>query len=178
MKTRIPVYVACILIIISIQSTVIDYFKINNVKPNLLLIFIICIALLRGNIDGGIVGFIAGLLQDILFGKVLGFYALFGFYAGITIGVINKRLYRENYFVVMFFTFTTTIIYEFAVYFFNILTPLLLSSARVSAEIIGPLANKLFTEAVYNSVVSIFMYILVIKINNAIENTGKISRKY
>jgi hypothetical protein len=76
MKTRIPVYTACILIIITVQSTLADYIMINNVKPNLLIIFIISVALLRGIFEGGIVGFIAGLVQDILFGKVMGFYTL------------------------------------------------------------------------------------------------------
>jgi len=178
MKIRIPVYVVCILIIASIQSTLVDYIKINNVKPNLLLIFIISIALLRGNIEGGIVGFFAGLVQDILFGKVLGFYALIGLYFGVIIGMLNKRLYRDNYLVVTFFTFTSTIVYELLIYLFNTLLPLALSSGDFSFELLNPLMNVTLTETLYNSLMSIPIYILTMKIDNKIEIAIKNSRKF
>jgi len=178
MKIRIPVYVICILLIISIQSTLLNYININNVKPNVLLIFIISIALLRGNIEGGITGFFSGLVQDILFGKVLGFYALIGMYIGIVIGMLNKRLYRENYLIVTFFTFTTTIVYNLLIYLFNTILPLALSSEEFTTSLLNPLMNVTLTEALYNSLISIPIYILSMKIDNRIETAIKDSRKF
>jgi rod shape-determining protein MreD len=178
MKTRIPVYTACILIIITVQSTLADYIMINNVKPNLLIVFIISIALLRGNIEGGIVGLITGLVQDILFGKIMGFYAVLGLYLGVIIGSFNKRLYRDNHLVVIFFTFVSTIAYEFFIYFFNILMPLALSSQKITLEILKPLASIVLKAAIYNSVICIPIYVLVTRMNCWLENLQKSSRKY
>jgi rod shape-determining protein MreD len=178
MKTRIPVYTACILIIITVQSTLADYIMINNVKPNLLIIFIISVALLRGIFEGGIVGFIAGLVQDILFGKVMGFYTLLGLYLGVTVGSLNKRLYRDNHLVVIFFTFVSTFVYEFFVYLFITLMPLALSSQKITLEILKPLKSIVLNETIYNSAICIPIYILVTRVDYWLENLHKASRKY
>jgi len=76
------------------------------------------VALLGSNIEGAVTGFLCGLTQDMLSGRVIGFYALLGLYLGLGIALINKRLYKENVLVAIFTTFVSSIIYEFAVYFF------------------------------------------------------------
>lgn len=170
MKKRIVIYTFLIFIIVLLQSTMLDYVKIYHIKPNLLIIFIISVALLRGNIEGSIIGFFIGLSQDIISGKLLGFYTLLGLYLGLIIGSVNKRLYRENFLVVIFFTFISSITYEMVVYFLS-------TFLKGNIDFYYPFKNIVLPEALYNSVISIFIYVLVIKLNDRFNST-KISRKY
>jgi len=169
MKIKIPVYTVCIIAIILLQSTVLDYIKIYNVKPNLIIVFTVSVALLNGNIEGAIVGFFAGLSQDIATGKLIGFYALLGLYLGLAVGSINKRLYRDNIFVVIFFTFISTIVYESTVYFLWSLRSII--SGQVN--LLYPLKAVILPEVVYNSAISVFVYIFVIKLTRTFEVTDR-----
>jgi len=171
MKIKILVLIVCIFFIVLIQSTILDYIKVYNVKPNLMLIFVICIALLRGNVEGAVSGFLSGLFLDSICGKLLGLYSLLGLYLGLIIGSVNKRIYRENFLVIIFFTFISTIVYEWVVYFFSV-------SSKTQAEMLFSLTNIILPEAVYNSIVSILVYVLVIKLNIKLEGLNKSSRKY
>jgi len=58
-RVKIISYAALIFIIALIQSTVLESISIFNIKPNLLLIFIISVALLGSNIEGAVTGFCA-----------------------------------------------------------------------------------------------------------------------
>lgn len=178
MRVRVLIYAFCVFFIILLQSTILNYLKIYNVKPNLLLIFIVSVALLRGNIEGAAVGFLTGLFQDMLSGKVLGFYALLGLYLGLIIGSINKRLYRENFLVITFFTFISTIVYEFAAFFLCTILPLILSAKNGQIYLLYPVRDIILPEAVYNSAVSVLVYMLVIKLNHKFEDISKASRRY
>lgn len=179
MKTRNMILAACIFITVILQSTVLDYIKIYNTKPNLLIIFIIAFALLRGNVEGAVIGFFIGLSQDIVAGRMIGFYALLGLYLGFIIGSLNKRLYRENLLVVIFFTLVSTIAYETAVYLLYEWR-VFFSGALIKnpADALFLVRNKILPEAVYNSVVSIFIFIFVLKLVERFEDTGKSLRNY
>jgi rod shape-determining protein MreD len=171
MKARIFIYCIVIFVLILLQTTVLDYIRVFNTKPNLMIIFIVSVALLRGNIEGAIIGFFTGLCQDAVSGKVIGFYALLGLYLGLIVGIVNKRLYRENYFVITFFTFISTIVYEITVY-------VLSSSMASKVDIIYTLRNIVLPEAIYNSIISIFVYIFVMKLHWRFESNYKTTRRY
>lgn len=171
MKRRIIVYSIFIFLVVLLQTTLADYIKIYNVKPNLILILVVSVALLRGNGEGAVIGFTTGLIMDMLFGRILGFFALLGMYLGLIIGSVNKRLYRENFLVVIFFTFVSTIAYEGAVYSLN-------AFMRGDVELLYPFTRIILPEAIYNSVVSILVYAIVIRMNKKFEELGKTARKY
>ena len=171
MRFKALLYTLCILILLLLQSTLLNYAKIYDVKPNLLIIFVICIALLRGNVEGGVVGFFAGLSLDMLFGKYIGFYALLGLYLGITVGSVNRRLYRENFIVVILFTFVGTIVYEALVY-------ILSSFMNGNMDLLFPMTRIILPEALYNSAVSVIIYAFIIKMSYRFEEPGKTARKY
>lgn len=174
MKLKAFIYTICIFFIILLQSTVLDYIKILNVKPNLLLVFVVAVAFLQGNVEGTVVGFFAGLSQDIVSGKLIGLYALLCLYLGLAVGSVNKRLYRDNLLIVIFFTFASTVIYEAVVYFINAFNSIISGQAHFLYAIRG----VILPEAIYNSVISIFMYILVRKFSLRFEKLDKASRKY
>jgi rod shape-determining protein MreD len=171
MRIKILFYTICILFFLVLQSTLLQYIRIYNVIPNLLVVFIILVALIRGNVEGGAVGFFAGLALDMMFGKLLGFYALLGMYLGVAVGSVNRRLYRENLLVVVFFTFVASVLYETAVYFLNTFM-----SGDIS--LVFPMTGIILPEALYNSVAAVFLYALVLRVNRRFEEASKAARKY
>ncbi|MDK2800737.1 MAG: rod shape-determining protein MreD [Clostridiales bacterium] len=154
-----------------LQSTVLQYIELWNIKPNLIVMLVIYFALLRGNVEGGIVGLFGGMLLDILSGKVFGLYALIGMYIGVLAGNFNKRFFKENYLVALLFTFIFTIIYEFIFYFFNYFI-------WGETRIIYVFKNIIIPEVLYNCFLAVPIYSFVIKINNWLEIKEKRSRKY
>ncbi len=171
MKLKIIAYTILVFLTVLIQSTLGDSIKIYGVKPNITIVLIVIVALLRNNTEGAIVGFFCGLMQDALSGTVIGFYALMGLYLGLIIGSINKRLYRENVLIAVFLTFVSTFVYEYLVYFFS-------TFLRGPLEFVYPIKNIILTEAIYNSVISIFIFIIVIKLHIRFEGYDKNSRRY
>lgn len=171
MRFKILFYSICILLFLLLQSTLLQYIRIYSVIPNLLVVFIILTALIRGNVEGAVVGFFAGLALDMLSGKLLGFYTLLGMYLGIAVGSVNRRLYRENLLVVVFFTFAASVLYETAVYFLN-------TFMSGDIELLYPLTHRILPEALYNSVAAVFLYAFVIRTNRRFEEKSKAARKY
>lgn len=171
MKTRVIFYAMCIFLLTIIQSTVLTSISMYGVKMNLLMVFIVAIALIRGSKEGAWVGFFAGLAQDMTSGKLLFFYALIGLYVGLIIGLTSRKIYRENFLVVVFFTFVTTIIYELVVFIFGIYI-------FTGNGILYSLGSVIVPETMYNVIVSVFMYIFVIKIEDRLDQQDKGIRKY
>jgi len=171
MKVKVSIVLTSIVSIALIQSTVLNYAAAYGVKPNLMLVFIVCFSLLRGNVEGAVAGFSAGLVQDIVSGKIMGFYSLLGLYLGVVVGSLNKRLYRENILVALFFTFTSTVVYEFLVYFFAVFLP-------GDRNILFALKGNILPEAVYNSVISGLIFLIVLKMHRKMEEAEKAARRY
>lgn len=170
MKIKIAVHILVVILILAVQTTILEYFRVFNVKPNLLVIYVICISLLNGYWEGAVLGFFSGLALDMLSGKLLGFYSLLGMHLGLTIGILNKRLYRENFLVAVFFTFISTIVYEWLVYFIN--------NFGGNIDFVYPLKGIILPEALYNSVVAVIVFIFSIKINNSVDKWIKLNSKY
>lgn len=171
MRVKIAGYALMMIIFALLQSTVLDYLKIFNVKPNLLMVLIVIAAFLGNNIEGAMVGFFSGLIHDMISGRVIGFYALLGLYLGFCVGSLNKRLYKENIFAVIFFVLVSTLVYEYSVYFFH-------TVFRNNLDLYYPLRYIILPMALCNGIASIFIYIMVYKMNERFETSKKLSRKY
>lgn len=162
LRYKILVNIVLITFIMLLQTTLVDFIKIKNVRPNLILVYIICASILEGSTGGGVIGLYAGLTQDVLSGKCLGFYALLGMYTGVIAGTANRRLQKENVLVALFYNFILTIIYEFAVYFFSNLGHQIINFRYI-------FKNILLVEALYNGGLSLIMHYLIAKISKKFE---------
>lgn len=67
----------------------------NGVQPDLLLIVVVSLALLSDSRRGAIIGFAAGLLQDIFFASPPGFFAVGKMLAGALAGSFSREIYRD-----------------------------------------------------------------------------------
>ena len=59
-----------------LQSTLANYIEIAGISPNLLIILIVSVAFFSGKTAGMLTGFFCGLLVDLFFSDILGFYSM------------------------------------------------------------------------------------------------------
>lgn len=143
------VYTACL-----IQSTVLDYIEIIGIKPNLLLVIAISIALIRNDMESAFMGLALGLAMDILVGRTLGWYAMCLFLMCFPIGLVNPKLYKENPLIPIFFVFFSSITVETLYYMINFFLQGYKDIAFMITRIIIP-------ESVYNAVMALIVYPVV-----------------
>lgn len=171
MKRKLILLTAMILAIVLVQTTVTDHIKLFGVKPNLILVYIVLSAIIRGSFEGAVIGFFIGLAQDLLSGKAIGIYAIAGMYVGVLAGFIQRRVYRENLFISIFFTFAASLLY-------GIMTFLTLMIGGVGADFSSAFSGIIFPEAVYNSLISIPMFFIVLNLSRKADEISKSARKY
>lgn len=78
-----------------LQTSVLTGLSINNVVPDLLMIVVVAIAYIKGSNAGIIYGFFAGILMDLTYGNLLGYFALIYMFCGFFCGVA-QRFYRKD----------------------------------------------------------------------------------
>ena len=87
---------AIILIGFLLQCSVLDRIAIGQIKPNLLVILCASMGLIRGRKSGLWTGFWCGLLVDLFYGSLFGFYALVYMYAGFFCGYAHRLFYDND----------------------------------------------------------------------------------
>ena len=168
---RILVVGFILFINIILQSTYFEHIQIIGVKPNTAIIIIVAFSLMRGSFEGALIGFCAGLLQDILFGSNIGFNALLGMYIGYFCGKLNKDFYSENYFLELGLCILSIFCYEFIVYVFNFLL-------IGKVNLLYYFNTIIFPETVYTSFLSVFLYKLLYILNSKLEEHEKTIRRF
>jgi rod shape-determining protein MreD len=127
------------------QSTILEYFEIFSIRPNLLIVLMVIVALHRNPVESAAMGLFLGLSMDILMGKTLGWYALLFFLTTLPISIINEKLYREKFLVLVTFTFASTVAIE--TMFF-----LIIFMFRSYSYLPYLFSTIILPEAIYNSI--------------------------
>lgn len=85
------------LIAIVLQTTVLHYLPIGGVKPDLVLIIVVYLGLVKGSDAGCVSGFFFGLIEDVCsVGTDLGSNALTKTIIGFFCGISGKRIYTQS----------------------------------------------------------------------------------
>ncbi|MCC5911587.1 MAG: rod shape-determining protein MreD [Clostridiaceae bacterium] len=146
-----------------LHSTLFQHIELKNVVPNTSLILVVCFAINSKKDKGAIIGFIIGLIQDVIFEKVIGLNALAYMLIGYIIGTTNRNIFKDNPIIPFVFTALATVFY----YGISLLVIYLLG---YSLEYFNILRFMLPFEIIYNSIISVFVYIYVSKIFKSIKN--------
>lgn len=163
MKIRALIYIPIVFMLLAIQSTILEYLKVCGVKPNLIFIFVISVSLLKGKWEGATVGFLTGLGLDMASGGVLGFHSLLFMYIGLAVGMLCKFVFRENYIIMVLVTFIASLVYGWVIFLLRVFP------VAGGVTLAYPFLDIILPEAVYNTVVSVFMHALMIKLNRRLE---------
>ena len=95
MKKILSIIVIFIIFILIyfLQSNFFIWFNIAGIKPNLFIVFSLCIGIFIGKIYGGTIGIAMGLMLDLFIGKALGINAII---LGIA-GMMRRNTYKESF---------------------------------------------------------------------------------
>lgn len=110
-----------IIICFLLQCTVFQELSLASISPNLLLIITSSLGFLRGEKEGMMVGFCSGLLVDVFFGSLFGFYALLYMFLGYGSGLFHMMFYDEDIKMPMIWMALSELVYGLSVYFFMFL---------------------------------------------------------
>lgn len=165
MKRKIIVIITVIVCFL-LQSTFFQTFSFASISPNLLVIVTSAFGFMRGKKEGMLIGFFSGLLMDIFYGSVLGFYALIYMYVGYANGFFRKIFFPEDIKLPMILISASDLICNLLVYFFQFLFRKQFAFDYYLMHIIIP-------EWVYTILVTIFLYFILLKINQKLEMTKK-----
>lgn len=112
-------YAIAIILINSLQVSLCDYLAIGNIRPNLVIPFVISVSVISGPVTGGIVGLACGVFMDALSSGTTIINSLTYMYMAVICGILNINYLRKNVGVSIMFTFLGIFICEASVHFIH-----------------------------------------------------------
>lgn len=162
-------YAVLLILSFIFQSTLCEVIALLGIKPNLILITIVSISLLRGELEGAAAGFLGGLLLD-LYSPFIGLNAFICMIIGYITGIFTVGLYKENPFVPVITVFIVTFMYEFVFYIFSILL-------KGYTNFVYFFQTIFLREMVYNALFALVVYGIVYFVNSRLEAKEHFKRK-
>ncbi len=169
MKSKI-VLALTILICFLLQSTVLHVISIGVITPNLLLILCVSMGLMRGRKSGLWTGFFSGLLIDLFYGSVFGFYALIYMFAGFLSGYACRVFYDNDVKIPVLMTGIADVGYNIAVYTLQFLLRGRMGLSTYILRIILP-------EMIYTVLLTLIVYRVFYYINYHFMSAAKKERE-
>ena len=120
MLRRIVVFVM-IIIGYLLQTTLFKAISLAGIVPNILMILTSSFGFMRGKKEGMLIGFAAGLIIDVFFHDLIGFYALVYMTIGYLNGFFRSIFYPEDIKLPMILIGSSELLYSFIVYVFMFL---------------------------------------------------------
>lgn len=161
MRRKIIVFII-IAVCYLLQTTLFEALSFASISPNLLIIVVSAFGFMRGKKEGLFIGFAAGLLLDIFSGSILGFYALLYMYIGYLNGLFRKLFYPEDIKLPMALIAGSDLGCNLLIYFFLFLF-------RNRFDFNYYFLHLMIPELVYTMVVTIFLYMIILSINQKLE---------
>lgn len=149
-----------------LQTGVFSRLQLAGVTPNLMLILTASFGFMRGRKEGMAVGFFCGLLVDMATGNYVGLYTLLYMYLGFFNGLFKKIFYGDDLKLPMFLIAVTDLMYGLAIYLFMFIM-------YQNREFGFYVFNVILPEMVYTILVSIFLYYLILKVNQWLEKENR-----
>ena len=163
---RIIITAVLILAAYLIQCTVLPFLEIAGIKPNLLIIVTSSIGFMRGSREGMYTGIAAGLLTDIQFGDMIGFYAMIYLLIGFINGLFRQVYFDEDIKLPLFLITISEFLYGIVIYFLMFLL-------RSDFDFLYYLNRIIVPELIYTIVITLGFYPLILFINQKLEAEKK-----
>ncbi len=157
------IIVACFLL----QCTVFQTLAIGSISPNLLIVVTASFGFMRGHKEGLLVGFFCGILIDLLFSNVIGFYALVYMFIGFGNGFFRSFFFPEDVRLPIALIAASDFLCNLVIYF-------VLFWFRGRFAFGYYLGHTILPELVYTMVIAIVLYYILLRINQRLE---RIERK-
>lgn len=162
------VITAVLLILISfiLQCTVFRALAVQGIVPNVLIILTACSGFMQGDRYGVFVGFFCGLLMDLFFFEIIGFYSLLYMYIGYMNGLFHNIFYPDDIKLPLIMITLSDLLYSMVVY-------VLLFLLRSRFDFGYYLLNIILPELVYTILVAVIIYPLLLLITDLFRRAEK-----
>ena len=162
------VITAVLLILISfvLQCTVFRALAVQGIVPNVLIILTACSGFMQGDRYGVFVGFFCGLLMDLFFFEIIGFYSLLYMYIGYMNGLFHNIFYPDDIKLPLIMITLSDLLYSMVVY-------VLLFLLRSRFDFGYYLLNIILLELVYTILVAVIVYPLLLLIMDLFRRAEK-----
>lgn len=163
---RIVVTAISILVCFLLQTSVFDLFKLADTVPNVLLILVSSVSVMRGQKEGMLTGFFSGLLLDMFYGSWLGGFAFLYMLFGFVDGLFNQIYYSDDNFLPILMIGVNDLLYGLIMF---IVYGLLQNHMHVWFYI----KSIILPEMVYTVAVGLILYQVLLRINDWLEKKNK-----
>lgn len=147
-----------------LQCTLFHKLSFGGIIPNLLIVVTSSLGFMNGERTGIWVGFSCGILCDIFFGSVLGFYALIYMYIGYVNGKFAAVFYPQDIKLPISMIVLSDLSYGVICY-----AIMFLLRGRFAFDYY--FVHIMLPEAVYTIIITLFLYPVILWIHNRLEKS-------
>lgn len=165
MRRKISV-ILIVVICFLLQSTLLSALSFASISPNLLIVVVSSFGFMRGRKEGMWIGLFCGVLMDIFFGEIPGFYTLLYLLIGYVNGMFRKVFYPDDIKLPMILILGSDFVLNLAIYLLRFLP-------RKKIHFGYYLFHIMIPEMVYTLVITIALYFIILKINRHLETIEK-----
>lgn len=165
MKRKI-ITIGIIIICFLLESTIFQKLSFASITPNIMIIVTATFGFMRGKKEGIIVGFISGLLLDIMFGDLIGFYALIYTVLGYANGMFRRIFYSDDIKLPLVLIAASDFVYGHIVCIFMFIM-------RSRFNYFYYLGTIILPELIYTLIVTLGIYQAILFINKKLESEEK-----
>jgi len=156
---KFGIMAAMVVISFILQTSLFNFFDIFGAVPNISLILVVIFAMMSDGVTGGIIGIMTGILYDTMIYDVFGIYTLIYFLIGSIIGTYSDNMLRENFIAYCAVTSISTAAMHFLLF-------IILFFLRYNVGNAGSIISIIFIEAVFNTILVVFLVKFIIFIFN------------
>lgn len=154
--------IVTILFCFVLQSTVFPAISMGGVVPNIFIIIASTYGFMRDETEGLLAGFSCGILCDVFYGNVLGFYALLYMVIGFINGKFSRIFYPEDIKLPMALITLSELSFSTVCYIF-----LFLLNGRIN--ILWYIMHLILPELIYTILVTLVFYPVILFVNQKLE---------
>lgn len=166
-KIKRPLITVLIIIVcFLLQCTVFQQLSFASISPNLLIIVTASFGVMRGRKEGMWVGFLCGIITDVFFGDLIGFYALFYTILGYANGFFKRIFYPEDIKLPLILIGASDFLLGNAVC-------ILMFIMRSKFHYWYYMGNIIIPELIYTTLVTLVLYQIILKVNQKLESEEK-----
>lgn len=153
-----------ILVAFLLQTTVFKIIALADVVPNLVLVVTVSYAYIRGRTSGIVIGFICGIMLDMMYGSLIGLYAFIFMTIGFCVGHCRKLYFTDSLFLTTILIAVSDLVYCFYYYITEFLM-------RGRLHFAFYFVHKFLPEILYSTLVGIILYRLIISTEKRISRS-------
>lgn len=157
------------IIIYLLQVNFFSWFNLAGIKPNLFVILALVIGLFSGRSMGATFGIIFGVSLDFFIGKSIGVSGIMLGTVGFIGGYLDKNFSKDSRITMIMMISLSTIIYELGVCVFNYF----INNSQIGAIYF---ISTLLIELIFNVIITIIIYPIIIKLGYKIEENFKVNK--